>query len=131
VTSVFTYDRFTPGAVLGDWEEVLDTRLAATWERLFGTRESDQPAQQAGLTVALMMRAYLHVVTPRPPGNIHARQTLSILGLPQVGEAVRSRVRCIDKEIRRERRYLQLEVRGTGRDGRALYTGQMRLIWAA
>lgn len=131
MSSVFTYESFTPGAVLGDWEESLDAGLVAAWERLFGTRASDQSAQRAGLTVALMMRAYLHVVTPRPPGNIHARQLLSIQGLPRPGETVRSRVRCIDKEIRRDRRYLQLEVSGTGERERALYIGRMRLIWAA
>ncbi|MFQ6690572.1 hypothetical protein OMF49_17415, partial [Bordetella pertussis] len=91
----------------------------------------DQPARQVGLTVALMIRAYLNVVTPRPPGNIHAQQILSIDGLPGVGETVRSRIRCLGKEIRRERRYLQLEVSGVGERERNLYTGRMNLIWAA
>ena len=131
MTRIFTYDRFTPGAVLGDWEESLDAGLVAAWERLFGARPDDQPAQRAGLAVALMMRAYLNIVTPRPPGNIHARQELSLRGLPRSGETVRSRVRCIDKELRRDRRYLQLEISGVGEGGRALYTGRLRLIWAA
>lgn len=131
MTRLYTYETFAPGAVLGHWEEPLDPRLADAWERLFGTRASDQPARQAGLAVALMMRAYLNVVTPRPPGNIHAHQALALDNLPRAGEMVRSRVQCLDKEVRRERRYIHLEVSGTGEHGRPLYTGQMRLIWGA
>lgn len=131
MSALYTYDYFTPGSVLGDWEEPLDARLLALWERLFGARAQDAPARQAGLAVALMMRAYLNVVTPRPPGNIHARQALSVHGLPGSGERVRSTVRCLGKEIRGERRYLQLEVAGEGAAGRPLYTGRMSLIWAA
>lgn len=130
MTQPFTYDTFIPGATLGDWEEPLDDRLVKAWKRLFGD-QTDQSAQRAGLIVALMMRAYLNVVAPRPPGNIHARQELSIQDLPQPGEVIRSRVRCISKEIRRDRRYLQLEISGWGEQNRALYTGNMRLIWAA
>lgn len=131
MSELYTYERFTPGALLGHWEEPLSPSLMSAWERLFGDQPQDAPARQAGLAVALMMRAYLNVVTPRPPGNIHARQVLDVRGLPQSGELVRSSIRCVDKEIRRDRRYLQLEVSGTGADGRALYTGQMNLIWAA
>ncbi len=131
MSELYTYERFTPGALLGDWEEPLDPGLAALWERLFGNQPQDAPARQAGLAVALMMRAYLNVVTPRPPGNIHARQVLAVQALPQAGERVRSSIRCLGKEMRRDRRYLQLEVSGEGEDGRALYTGQMNLIWAA
>ncbi|MFQ6721398.1 hypothetical protein OMF40_14025, partial [Bordetella pertussis] len=84
-----------------------------------------------GMCIRDRIRAYLNVVTPRPPGNIHAQQILSIDGLPGVGETVRSRIRCLGKEIRRERRYLQLEVSGVGERERNLYTGRMNLIWAA
>lgn len=131
MSDLYTYERFTPGAVLGDWEERLDANLLAVWDRLFGAQAQDAPARQAGLAVALMMRAYLNIVAPRPPGNIHARQELAVRNLPLAGEVVRSRVRCLDKEMRRDRRYLQLEVSGKGAGGRALYTGKMNLIWAA
>lgn len=131
MSALYTYDSFTPGSVLGEWEEPLDARLLALWERLFGQHAQDAQARQAGLAVALMMRAYLNVVTPRPPGNIHARQALCVQGLPRSGERVRSTVRCLDKEMRGERRYLRLEVAGEGATGRPLYTGRMNLIWAA
>ncbi|MCD0502284.1 hypothetical protein [Bordetella petrii] len=131
MTKPYTYDAFVPGTILGHWEEPLDDRLVATWGRLFGKHPQDHDAQWTGLAVALMMRAYLNVVSPRPPGNIHAQQALSIRNLPRMGEIVQSRVQCLDKEIRRERRYLHLEVSGTGAQGRSLYTGRMQLIWAA
>jgi len=130
MTDVLTYDSFTPGTELGHWEESVDAGLIATWESLFGDNEQDRPARQTGLCVALMMRAFLNVVAPRPPGNIHARQIMTIESLPQPGDTVHSRIRCIDKEIRRDRRYLELEVTGHDASQRPLYIGKMSLIWA-
>src|SRR5690606_41824457 len=81
MTDVLTYDSFTPGTELGHWEESVDAGLIATWESLFGDNEQDRPARQTGLCVALMMRAFLKVVAPRPPGNIHARQIMTLESL--------------------------------------------------
>jgi len=131
MSELYTYDRFAPGTMLGEWEGAIDAALQAKWDRLFGTRTTDASARTIGLTVACMMRAYLGIVSPRPPGNIHARQTLSIQGLPQDGEIVRTQVWCRDKELRKDRRYIYLEAIGTGNGGRPLYSGQMSLIWAA
>ena len=77
-----------------------------------------------------VMRAYLAVVSPRPPGNIQARQRFQVHGLPRAGETVRSEVRCLDKQVKRERFYVDLQVQGSGDDGRVLYTAVMSLIWA-
>ncbi|HLU04045.1 MAG TPA: hypothetical protein VKZ94_14885 [Advenella sp.] len=130
MTDVLTYDSFTPGTELGDWQEPVDAGLIATWDSLFGASEQDQPARQTGLCIALMMRAFLKVVTPRPPGNIHARQLMTIENLPQAGDSVHSKIRCIDKQIKRGRRYLDLEVTGYDANQRPLYVGKMSLIWA-
>ena len=130
MNDIFTYDSFTPGALLGEWVEPMDAGLASTWEQLFGSSERDRVAQQTGLCIALMMRAFLKVVTPRPPGNIHARQILAIEQLPQVGDTVSSQIRCIDKQIKRGRHYVDLEVTGYGADRRTVYIGKMSLIWA-
>ena len=83
------------------------------------------------MAVVAMMRAYLHVVAPRPPGNVHARQQLQMHALPRLGESMRIAVTCAGKELRRERRYVDLRVRATGEGGRALFEGLLSLIWAA
>lgn len=130
MTNVLTFDSFTPGAELGHWEEPVDARLIATWENLFGASEQDQPARQTGVCIALMMRAFLKAVAPRPPGNIHARQLMTIATLPQAGDIVHSTIRCVGKQIKRERKYLDLEVTGYDKSQRLLYRGKMSLIWA-
>jgi acyl dehydratase len=129
---VITFDDFRPGATMGESVQTLTPELAAGWQRIFGSDPAaGGAAQDASLLVVMMMRAYLAVVAPRPPGNVHARQGLRLHGLPRPGEAVRNVVRCLGKERRRERRCVDLEIVGTGADGRALYTGTMALIWAA
>ncbi len=129
--TLITYDTFAPGTILGEWEDCIDASLSSAWSQLFGAGSPNEPAQMAGLALILLMRAYLNIVTPRPPGNIHAKQKFSLDSLPQPGETVRSSVSCLSKEIRRERRYVQLQAIGQGANGRTIYTGQMNLIWAA
>lgn len=132
--AAITFDDFRPGTVLGETTEVVSDALADRWQRIFGTQAEDgagSAAEGASLAVVLMMRAYLAVVTPRPPGNVHARQRFTLQAPPRRGEAVRSVVSCAAKEIRRERRYVELQVRGSGDGGRAIYTGRLSLIWAA
>ena len=132
------FDDFRPGTVMGEKTEVMDAALVQGWQRIFGAGAADgaspgpaDGAQAASLAVVLMMRAYLGVVTPRPPGNVHARQQFTLAALPRVGEPVRSVVSCVAKELRRERRYVDLLVQGSGDGGRPLYSGRLSLIWAA
>jgi len=131
--AVIRYDDFVPGAVLGQTSERLDDAMAARWREIFGARaEGDSlgAAEGASLALILMMRAYCRVVSPRPPGNVHARQGFALAALPRAGEVVCTVVRCAGKEIRRERRYVELETRGTGDGGRELFVGKMTLVWA-
>ena len=128
------FEDFEPGALIGERVEVYDVQQAQRWQAIFGSGAADGAngtAEQASMAVVAMMRAYLHVVTPRPPGNVHARQKLTMHGLPQAGEAIRVVVRCAGKEMRRERRYVDLQVQATGEGGRALFDGLISLIWAA
>ena len=78
-----------------------------------------------------MMRGFLTVVAPRPPGNVHARQQLKLAALPREGEVIRTTITCVNKELRRERRYVELQALGTGDGGRPIYDGRLTLIRAA
>ena len=132
--AVITFDDFRPGTVLGDITEVASDTLAERWQRIFGARTEDGAggaAEGASLAVVMMMRAYLGVVTPRPPGNVHARQHFNLQAPPHRDEAVRSVVSCATKEMRRGRRYVELLAQGSGDGGRAIYTGRLSLVWAA
>lgn len=123
------WEDFQPGAALGEGTQRFEDELSQAWRNIFG--EDDGPAEAAGVAVAMMMRGYFGAVTPRPPGNVHARQRFTLEAMPQPGESIRTVVRCLSKELRRGRRYVELEVRGSGAGGRAVYSGILTLIWAA
>lgn len=125
------YEDFVPGGLMGESVQVYDAAQAARWQSIFGHQAGESAAEAASMAVISMMRGYLAVVAPRPPGNVHARQKLQMHGLPQPGEAVRIAVRCAGKELRRERKYVELAVQGRGAQERALFDAVLTLIWAA
>ena len=134
MSAVITFEDFKPGAVMGEGVEVFDEKLAQRWQKIFGDQPADGAngaAEGASLAVVMMMRAYLNVVAPRPPGNVHARQRFSLESTPRQGEAIRTVIACMGKELKRERRYVELQAWGTGDEGRSIFTGRMTLIWAA
>ena len=126
----FLFDDLVPGVELGQAIGVYDESMTFAWRRLFG--QSTAPgAEAAGIAVALMMRGYLSVVSPRPPGNVHVGQGLRLHALPQAGEQVRTVLACTSKEIRRERRFVEFSATATGQNERPLFDGQLTLVWAA
>jgi acyl dehydratase len=128
------FEHFEPGSLMGEHSETYTPNQARRWQAIFGNTAAagaDGPAEQASMAVVMMMRAYLKVVAPRPPGNIHARQKLELHGMPRPGETVRTAVHCVAKSMRRERRYLELRVEGNGDNGRPIFAGDLTLIWAA
>ncbi|MBS77763.1 hypothetical protein [Variovorax sp.] len=126
------FDDFVPGARMGETHMVYRAEFASQWERIFGapSGDADRAAEGASIATVMMMRAYMAVVSPRPPGNMHARQQIVLDGVPRLNEEVRTEVSCAAKEIRRDRRYVELLVDATGDGGRAIYRGRMTLIWA-
>lgn len=131
---VILWEHFAPGTLLGECTQTYDTAQASRWQALFGCHATDGAggyAEQAGMATIMMMRAFLHIVAPRPPGNIHAGQKLTLHDLPHPDETVRLSVRCLDKRMRKERRFVDLSVACHGLDGRAIFRGELTLIWAA
>lgn len=128
--SALTFDDFTPGQKLGETENTIEPDLLKEWLDLFGQNDSQKNVAQASALTISMMRAYLETVSPRPPGNIHTRQKLKLINLPFPGETIKSQIWCHDKEFRKNRNYLYLNMEGKGENSRQIYTGQMTLIWA-
>ena len=131
MSQVVLWEHFEPGKALGAITQTVEPSFANAWQAIFGSEDAGGSAEAAGIAVAMMMRGYLGVVTPRPPGNVHARQRFTLEALPEPGEPIRTTVTCLSKELKRERRYVDLEVRGTGMAGRPIYAGILTLIWAA
>lgn len=127
------FDDFQPGRVLGSHALVYDAALAENWRRIFQDAEgcTSSQAEAASIATLLMMRAYLAVVSPRPPGNIHARQSMVFASLPMAGDKLDITIECKAKEIKRGRRYVELLALGKAGDNTPIFQGVLTLIWAA
>lgn len=132
MSELLTFERFQPGAAMGVASETVDEDLLKKWHALY---PQDPPCAAGevpvGIATVLMMRAYIQVLNPRPPGNIHAGQHFTLSSPIECGETVRTEMRCVGKTLRGERRFVEFAVRATGRADRLLFTGSLNLIWAA
>lgn len=127
---VWSFEDFIVGETVGEASVVLDRRRAALWSRLFGESKAEDSVP-AGLVVAAMMEAYIRAIQPRPPGNIHAGQTLAFTGhRPRSGATLRFAFACRDKALKRERRWVWFGVEAHEGDALAA-TGTLTSIWAA
>jgi hypothetical protein len=128
---VLTFDRFVVGHAYGSMTDTPDATLVERWRRLYPQDEFPSDCAPPGMATVLMMRAYMHLLSPRPPGNIHARQQMT-LGEPiRLGDSVSTEITCLGKEIRRDRRYVTVRAHGTNPQGATCFVGVLTLIWAA
>ncbi|MCB1468421.1 MAG: hypothetical protein KDK08_15030 [Rhizobiaceae bacterium] len=129
---VWTYEHFQPGETFGSVELELDETRLALWKEVYGDDSRiDQTGQvPRGLLVAGMMETYLRVVSPRPPGNIHASQKLMLgSGSLKVGDTVTATVTCLDKVRRKDRGWVTIGVVMNSNDQEFL-RGEIRTVWA-
>lgn len=133
MTTPILYEMLVPNQFMGQHTDVFDQNMSDKWQSIFNASSTGSPgeAERASILLVLAMRALLTVVAPRPPGNVHARQKMTTYALPHLNETICSKVTCLNKEIKRERRYVDFEVSAVGADGRQIYKAQMSLIWAA
>ena len=130
--SVWTYDDFRPGETHGSVELKLNDARLALWKEVYGDDSGiDQTGRvPRGLLVAGMMETYLRVVAPRPPGNIHASQKLTLgSGSLKVGDTVTATVTCLDKIRRKDRGWVTIGV-VMNSNGQELLRGEIRTVWA-
>lgn len=130
-SDMLTFDRFVVGGAFGPSTETPDPALISTWRRLYPDDQIPEGCFPPGMATVLMMRAYMHLLAPRPPGNIHAGQKM-VLGDPvRIGDSVTTRIVCTDKAMRRDRRFVTVRATGMNQDGRVCFEGDLTLIWAA
>jgi acyl dehydratase len=129
---VFTYDRFVPGTKLGSIVEQIEPALLEAWRTIYESPPRKPDGCPAGLMSVLAMRAYLGIVSPRPPGNIHAGQVLRACKPLRTGQMLRISVTCQQKIMKQLRRFVILAVRADDIPGNdEVFTGQLTMIWAA
>ena len=109
----------------------LSQHRGALWQDVYGPREANPEEASLGLLVAIMMDGYVKAIQPRPPGNIHAMQSLNFSGfMPQYGDMLSLDFSIGSKELKRERRWVDFDVTVRAGD-RVAMTGKIRSIWAA
>lgn len=108
---VWTFDDFSPGALLGETSIVIDAERVAAWRDIYGEDGGEGGAGDAtgrvprGLLVAGMMEAYLTAVQPRPPGNVHASQKLRF-GRPPASRRPAGRAHLLPRQDPQEGAWL-------------------------
>lgn len=125
----WTYNDFQPGYEFGATHFRIAAERIRSWAEIYGGE--DQPHVPPGLLIVEMMKAYLDLVHPRPPGNIHAAQRLHCIDMAVPADAVfTASVCCHEKAQRKGRGWVTFDV--TLRTGkRDVLRGEIVTIWAA
>ncbi len=101
----------------------------AAWHGLFGGDAGEW--MPPGMVSVVAMRAYLTVVTPRPPGNIHGASRFAVRRRVRVGESLITAVSCEAKEIRKQRRIVQLALQCRDTSGGPVFDARVTSLVAA
>lgn len=125
------FEGFTPGRDFGEAVLALDERLIRRWVKLYPQDAECLPAVPEGMLSVVVMRAYIDRCGPRPPGNVHTSQGFQVHRMPKAGDTVRTRMTCAGAELKKGRGWVTIASESRDAAGTLLFTGEMRLIWAA
>jgi hypothetical protein len=121
----------TPGAGMGEATFTLTETEASQWSTLFPGDARYLPTMPRAMIAMVVMRAFMEIMQDRPKGNIHAGQTFWLSELPKLGEGMTTRLRCVDKSFKNDRRWITFETQTVRTAGNLLFRGQIKMIWAA
>lgn len=127
---MMTFDDFRPGTALGECSFAFNEDAVAGWSSLFPDDRRSLPTMPVAMIAMVVMRAYMAIMKDRPPGNVHAGQKFWIARLPRLNDRLTTRLSCLDKERKNERRWVTFASETTGAAGEVLFRGRMTTIWA-
>ena len=118
----------SPGKNYGTRDFTVDESAIARWRGVY-PNDSDSGVMPGGMLAMVVIDAVLTMISPRPPGSVHGGQTFDLERMPRIGETLRTEVWCLDKEIRKERKWVRMrtETRASG-SGELLFTAVMTLL---
>jgi acyl dehydratase len=128
---MITFADLQPGAALGECSFTVGEETVAQWTALFPGDRASLPLMPPAMIVMVVMRAYMALIKDRPPGNIHAGQKFSISRLPVLNETVTTKLSCMRKELKKDRRWVTFATDTTDAAGELLFRGEITTIWAA
>lgn len=120
-----------PGSVMGQSVFRLTDVEASQWTALFPTDARYLPTMPRAMVAMVVMRAFMEIMHDRPKGNIHAGQTFWFSALPKLGEIMTTQLRCVEKFIKSDKRWVVFETKTMNAMATPLFRGKMNLIWAA
>jgi hypothetical protein len=126
----FIYEHYEPGKSYGKKDFIFDEETLARWRKVY-LADGEGEVMPAGMLAMIVLDAVLHLHTPRPPGGVHAGQTFEVTRLPRLGERMETEVICLGKEIRKDRRFVQVRTHTRTPAGETLFAGTMTTIVAA
>lgn len=104
---IFTFDHYEPGKVYGVKEFSVDESVIAKWQTVY-PEDNDPGLMPAGMLAMIVVDAVLTYNSPRPPGGVHGSQTFEVSRMPFIGECLLTEVRCLDKEIKKGRKWVRV-----------------------
>ena len=127
---LFTYDHYEPGKVYGVKEFTVDDAVVAKWRTVY-PGDNDPGVMPAGMLAMIVVDAVLTHNAPRPPGGVHGGQTFDVNRMPRIGETLLTEVKCLDKEIKKNRKWVRALTTTRNKDtGELLLTGIMTTLVA-
>jgi len=102
---MFTFEKFIPGQSVGTDSLVIDRALFDDWVALFPDDAEIWPLMPPGMAAPVVLRSYMKLTAPRPPGNVHAGQRFEMHRLPRIGDTAVTELVCpfLRSMIERER----------------------------
>ena len=128
---MMTFDDLKPGATLGECQFDVTTEAVEEWSALFPDDRSGPPVMPAAMMAMVVMRAFMTIMKDRPRGNVHAGQKFWIAQLPSLHDRLTTRLHCVRKELKNNRRWATFETNTMKPAGALSFRGQMTTIWAA
>lgn len=126
--SGFDLGRLQPGAYLGQREMLLEPALFEQWFELFPEDRRGTRMPQGYATIIDVI-TYSKLTAGRPPGAVHVQQDCSLVRLPDVGDKVVTTLHCGGTEIRKDRRWVTLDMETKDERGELLWRGRMITAW--
>ncbi|HRH86616.1 MAG TPA: MaoC family dehydratase [Rubrivivax sp.] len=127
---VFNYAHYEPGKHYGSRDFAVDESTIAKWRGVY-PNDADPGVMPGGMLAMIVIDAVLTLNAPRPPGGVHGGQTFDVRRMPRIGETLRTDVWCLDKEIKKDRKWVRVrsETRAVGSND-LLFTGVMTTLVA-
>lgn len=124
---MFTYDAFETGKSYGKDRFSLDRPRIEKWLATYPGDDNGE-LMPPGMTAMVQIQAYMNIITPRPPGNVHGSQRFEVFHLPRIGSTLETEVQCVHKEIRKDRRWVQTRYETRDDGGRIAFIGLMTTL---